>query len=330
MIERLRSEQAGFSLPEVLMATVLMLLLLGTTLTVLSTFERTTSINQRQNDAQEEARRTTARLARELRNLASPGAVTELPKAVERAQPQDLAFLTVENTGGPSGNNSGNVKRVRYCLTAPSGDKQSLVKQEQRWSGATGDPAPTLPGSSDCPAAVTPGSTNRWHSRAFVNTNVTNGTGRPFFLYRTLSATCDAAPDSSDDCREEINAIDTQLFIDVNPGRRPTESELRTGVFLRNQNRRPTATFEYEPLSAATHEVLFNASASSDPEASRLDFRWFLGPDNTGTPLPETGPVIRHSFTAAEAAGSPVEITVEVTDGAGLVSTFTRDDVVIP
>ena len=90
MTARLRQPDSedGFTLVEVLIAAVLMIVVLGATLTALTSYQRTRRTNQRQNDGQEQARRTMDMIARDLRNLASP--VIERPEAIDRKEPLDL------------------------------------------------------------------------------------------------------------------------------------------------------------------------------------------------------------------------------------------------
>ena len=46
-----------------------------------------------------------------------------------------------------------------------------------------------------------------------------------------------------------VVAIGTRLFVDPLPASAPNESTLTTRVFLRNQNRAPTATFTATPIN---------------------------------------------------------------------------------
>jgi hypothetical protein len=66
-------------------------------------------------------------------------------------------------------------------------------------------------------------------------------------------------------------AIRTQLWIDPDPTRKPAETQLTSRVFLRNQNRPPSATLD---VTASGTTVALNASASSDPESYPLSYRF--------------------------------------------------------
>ena len=71
-----------------------------------------------------------------------------------------------------------------------------------------------------------------------------------------------------------ITTVRADLFIDLEENRGPTATELSTGVFLRNQNRAPVASFT---ASASPSEIILNGSASSDPEGDPLTYEWFVG-----------------------------------------------------
>ena len=127
---RLREEQ-GMTLVEVLMASVLMLIVLGATLTTFNNFERNVKTNEQQNEAQEQARRAMDLMARDLRNLASP--TPYLPLAVDRHEALDLIFQS-EGKEKPAGSlNAQNTTRVRYCVDAV---EDRLYRQTQTWTSA--------------------------------------------------------------------------------------------------------------------------------------------------------------------------------------------------
>ena len=88
--------------------------------------------------------------------------------------------------------------------------------------------------------------------------NVANGT-RPVFTYNSA-----ALP--------SITEIAASLFIDTDRGHSTKEVTLQSAVFLRNQNRFPTAEFDMQ-VSGGT--LVLNGSASSDPEGRALSFYWY-------------------------------------------------------
>jgi type II secretory pathway pseudopilin PulG len=228
-VKRVRSDERGLMLVELLVVIVLSGVVLGATLTTFNQFERSTSVNQRQTEAQEQVRVGLAGVARELRNLASP--TNERPNAIVRAGAADLIFQSVSSAA---------TRRVRYCL---DGGRRSLWRQVQV------EPF-SLP-SAACPDPT-------WGTPRSAVGNVVNA-ARPVFAYNVEDPM-------------GITEISTTLWVDVNPGKAPVETSLQTSIFLRNQNRRPTAI-----SSAALNgsSIVLNGSASSDPEGRALRFYWY-------------------------------------------------------
>lgn len=294
-------EQAGFTLIELLTTMTLLTIVLGATVTAFASFNRTEITNREQNDAQEQARLTTGSLSRQLRNLASP---TEyLPDAVEKAEPYDLVFQTVDAVKADGSQNDRNIKRTRYCLGPAEGGKANLYLQTQTWVAP--NPPPTFPNSSQCPGSS-------WPSSRVMVRHVTSGVaGEPIFTY------------NSTDLRQ-ITTVHTDLLIDTNPGRSPSATRLSSGVFLRNQNRRPVASLT-ATYTGTDRRVLLNGSASEDPEGHTLkEFKWYLS-TNLTDPIAED--VV--SYWNAPSPGT-YTFVLKVQDHAGLVGTATSDPVVVP
>jgi outer membrane usher protein FimD/PapC len=80
----------------------------------------------------------------------------------------------------------------------------------------------------------------------------------------------------------------------------PSEVELSTSVFLRNQNREPTATMTGTILNPTSRLIQLNGSASQDPESQSLTYSWFMDggatPIGNGIVLQYTVPPGAHSF----------------------------------
>lgn len=243
-MSRLHHDQAGFTLVELLLVCVLMLIVLGATLTTFASFQSNSETNARQNDSQEEARRGIDALARELRNLASP--TNEQPEAVKRAQAQDLIVQSVANTHPAGSLNSRSTQYVRYCYDSA---QARVYRQRLTWTTATD---PDYPAGTDCPASG-------WELTEFAVGDVVND-GRPLFTYNSGALT-------------NITEVSTTLYVDVNPGRRPVETTISTTVFLRNQNRVPIARFTAAPTAGG--KILLNGSASEDPEERALRYFWY-------------------------------------------------------
>jgi type II secretory pathway component PulJ len=271
------NSEDGFTLVEVLIASVLMIIVLGATLTALTSFERSTQTNQRQNDGQDQARRTLDVLARDLRNLASP--VNERPEAVDRNGAQDLIVQSEGRGTGGATANARNTERVRFCL-APGG---LLYRNIQTWETAT---IPDAPPATDCPG-------DGWTKSTVVAQNVVNGT-RPIFTYNSNTL-------------QDITEVSATLYVDVNPGRPPAETELQSSVYLRNQNRKPTALFSVEVVN---NSIILNASESTDPEEKAMIYSWRV--DQVGVNDPVDGSGIL--WTKPETPGLHT-VRLEISDG---------------
>jgi len=271
-VRQLRGEE-GFTLIEVLMVSVLMIIVLGATLTALSSFESNARTNERTNEAQEQARRAMDLMARDLRNLASP--VRERPEAVDRSLAQDLIFQSEGKDMAAGSLNARNTERVRFCLDAEG----QMWRNRQTWTSAV---APAFPPALECPG-------DGWETKTVVAENVVNDT-RPIFTYNSL-------------VHEDINEVSSTLYVDVNPGFRPLETTLQSSVFLRNQNRKPTAVFSWDVLS--TGSVLLNASETTDPEEKALVYTWLIDGEVVGNGILLTKPV----------SAGPHTVTLQVSDG---------------
>jgi type II secretory pathway pseudopilin PulG len=243
-VSRLTLGESGFTLVEVLLVSLLMVVVLGASLTALNSFQSNAETNARQNDAQDEARRGIDQLARELRNLASP--TNEQPQAVKRAEAQDLIVQSVADVRPAGSQNVRNAQFVRYCY---DGASSLVVRQRLTWTSSTD---PGYPTGTACPASG-------WETTEFAAGDAVNG-ARPLFAYDAVTLT-------------EITEIHSSLYVDVNPGRRPKETTIGTTVFLRNQNRTPIARFS----AAATAEgkIVLNGSESEDPEEKALRYYWY-------------------------------------------------------
>ena len=298
-MSRLLHEESGFTLIELMLVSVLMIVVMGATLAALTNVEQTSATNERQNENQEQVRRAVDTLARELRNMASP--TDELPQAVGRATAGDLIFQSVARTKPAGSTNARNTQRVRYCLDASA---KKLWRQEQTWTLQAAEP---MPAATQCPATPTAGG---WDTQRVAAENVVNG-ARPVFAYNATEPT-------------EITEVRASLFTDATPGRLPGEAELDTSVFLRNQNRAPTAQFT---AAVSGTSILLNGSQSSDPEQKALEYYWYdetnSSPCGSQPPpeVPQTGcggEGIVVSYTPPLLQTGPKKVYLVVRDPAGL------------
>jgi prepilin-type N-terminal cleavage/methylation domain-containing protein len=294
-------DQHGFSLIEVLVTMVLMMVVFGATLSLLDAFQNDNRLDQLRNETQDNARNTMDRLARQLRNVVAPtNGVVISPGALEEAQPYSIAFQTVDTLKTAAATNKNNVMRVRYCLDASKLKNEVLWEQVARWSGET---APLLPTNTACPDKTA----GDWEATTQVARRLTNeyhgGQPRPLFVYSASGI-------------PQIVSVETNVYIDVSPGHvRPGESQLTSGVSLRNANRPPIVSFTVTPRSG---QAELNASASYDPDGLALTYKWW----QDGALLPTTAQ--RYTTTAPGGVHGLHAFKLEVTNPGGLTAEKTE------
>jgi prepilin-type N-terminal cleavage/methylation domain-containing protein len=267
---RARDEQ-GFTLIELLVTMAITTVVFGSTLSVLDVFQSNSRFDQLRNENQDTARTTLDRLSRQLRDIVarttSTGAV---PGALELAEPYEVVFETVDTTKATSGSNKVNAMRVRYCLDDSNPENEILWEQVRRW---TQNEAPALPISTSCPDRSKEGTSEPdWSTSTQVVQHVTNrngGQSRPLFIYSAKET-------------PEILSVNADLFVNINPGQvRPGDSELTSGVSLRNANRVPIAKFT--ATEEGNRQVRLNASASYDPDGLSLTYKWWENGEELST-----------------------------------------------
>jgi prepilin-type N-terminal cleavage/methylation domain-containing protein len=315
-MSRASRDQRGFTLVEVLIAATIMLIVLGASLTLLDALGDNSRLTEQHNDAQDRARVFTDRMARNLRNLASPSLFSEnyyaTPEAVDKAEPYDFVFRVVDEKRPAGSLNLANVKRVRYCLDTADPANGILHQQEQKWTNQASSPPPTMPSTAACPAAGW--TTSQRVTDALVNR--IDGQNRPLFVYNSADTT-------------RITQIRTEMYVDPTPGKRPVETRLASGVTLRNQNRVPVAKADIKVTSTVSHTAVLNGSASDDPEGMPLTYQWYIDPPATLpdcrlTPKPAScgpeGVVVDVQLPST----GPHTIVLLVKDPAGLPATYTE------
>ena len=294
-MNRLASED-GMSLAELLVGAMLAIIVLSASLATLDQFRRMSTRTNDRVDLQDKARQTSRELARSLRNVAP---APELATAIERAEPYDLVFRAVDRPRPDSGANTSNLRRVRYCLDANDPANARLLEQTQRWNSPT---VPPMPASTLCPAT----DWGAWRLVADKLTNRYAGADRPLWSYERRAT-------------GEITGTKLNLFMNANPEIGSHEVALQTGVFLRNQNRAPTALFTAAP--AGVRHVLLNGSPSSDPEGDPLDYFWFVNGVEVGRGL---------IFDYAAPTGGTYVFHLDVRDPSGLLGRSPTETVELP
>lgn len=289
-------DERGFTLIELLVAMAITTVVFGSTLSVLDVFQNNNRFDQLRNENQDTARTALDHLSRQLRNIVarttSTGAV---PGALEQAEEYAVTFQTIDTTKAKSGSNAVNAMRVRYCLDDSNPENEILWEEIRRWETAE---APNVPSSTSCPDRTS----GDWNTLTQVVQYVTNRNGgktRKLFIYSAQET-------------PEILSVNADLFININPTQtRPGDSELTSGVSLRNANRRPVA--EFTVTEEGNYQVRLNASASYDPDGLSLTYRWW---DN-GEELLTTS---QQYVTPARSFKSKHIFKLEVTNPGGLTA----------
>src|SRR4029077_10120390 len=88
------TDQRGFTLIEVLIASTISLIVLAAAVSAIGVFMRSNASQERRNEDQASARLATDRLASELRNVAAPGVAAA--GVLEQAGPYSIVFQTVD------------------------------------------------------------------------------------------------------------------------------------------------------------------------------------------------------------------------------------------
>jgi prepilin-type N-terminal cleavage/methylation domain-containing protein len=300
--------QEGFSLIELLMAMAIITVVVMATISAFVAFHKNERVNRLANESQDQARLTLERLSSQLRNLASP--TDYVPASVEKAEPYDLVFLTVDAVKPVGSANARNIKRVRYCVGPVVGGKAPLIRQQQTWQVV--NPPPSF-----STASCDPSGAGGWEKTQIAASDVVNteqSPAVPIFQY-----TPGPNPVTS------ITAIRADLYVDVNPGQSPTAVNLNTGVYLRNQNRQPVASCTTPIYTGTGKQVALNGSGSQDPEGFNIKkYRWYL--DGSTTALTEPSGVV--GIWNGTAGTHSFELEVE--DQGGLTAKTNCGSVVVP
>ena len=281
-----RHERGEVSLVSVLVACTLLIVVLGASLSIFEGFIAKAGDATLRVDAEDAARTATDRIARNLRNVASP--TTENPTAVDRLTGNDLIFKTVNAAGPSTATNATATQRVRYCLGAGG----TLHQQTQALTNANDG---NVPASTSCPGTG-------WTSNAVAATGIVNA-GVPVFTYDTTDPV-------------SVSTVHVALLVATDRVRLPGPTRLSTGVFLRNQNRRPTAGFTVTRDGAA---FVFNGSASADLDSDPLQYSWTVDGVSVGSGITYT-----HTPNPAWTSGSAHQVALTVKDPAGLTGQMSQ------
>ncbi len=289
-------EENGFTLVELLVAMAIAMVVFGATLTALDTFQRANASDLLRNENQDNARNAMDRMARALRNVIAPG--EKYAGALEAAGEYSLMFQTVDTSSSVfGGKNAAHAMRVRYCLDNSKPTEEVLREYAQKWE--EGDPG--APSATACNGTLSGGWTSTRQLVQHVTNEVSVEQKRPLFTYSASEV-------------PQIITVEMNLFLELSPGRRPGETQLTSGVSLRNSNRKPIASFTVTPEGTAYR---FNASESYDPGGLALSYKWW----ENGTPLSNTSQI----FTVKLGEKTQYKFKLQVTNPGGLISETERE-----
>lgn len=293
---RPRSER-GFTLIELVVAMALTSVVMAAVVSMLTVLLNDTNYDTNRDFAQSDASTLVDRITQDLRSAAAQ--TTGSYGLLLRADPYDIEFQEVSPNSVPNGSsNSYNEYRIRYCL----GSNNTVWRQSQTWTSST---QPAVPTSTACPDT-----SNQWAQKSNGQpccvelqdvTNELNGdTSRPLFTYGPTGWT-------NTDQVEEVNV---DVVTDRNPGHLPGPSpQLQSGIFLRNENSPPSASFTPTKTSngTSTWDVTLDGSASTDPNGQTLTYQWYANSGSSGA--------CTNSGQSGPSSGLLSTATTQISDG---------------
>jgi type II secretory pathway component PulJ len=257
--------ERGYTMIEVLIAASLMIVVLTAALTSFDGLLSGQSTASTRFDAQDRARVALDRLARDLRNVS--GATTGAPE-IDQPNAYDLIFRTTNPAGPPYQQNSTNLERVRYCVDTSNTLNETLRVMTQTWPTPSVPNVPSAPCDSTALTTCAANGTTWCGNTIYADhvTNEVNGQTRPLFSYTSQNGAIVAVHSDV-----FINGVATTTSATNN---RASETELSSGVFLRNQAVPPAAAFT---ATAGVGYITLDGSASSDPTGQPLTYVWYDG-----------------------------------------------------
>jgi prepilin-type N-terminal cleavage/methylation domain-containing protein len=251
-------QQHGFTLIEVLVAIALTAIVFGATLSVLDVFQRDNRSAQLRHENQDEARNAMDMISRQLRNVAAPSAGS--PGALLIIKKYSMVFDTIDSGSSYAwGENTSHTMMVRYCLDNSNPENEILWQQVKRWK-TTSEVTPTPVG---CPDTSGFFESNRQMAQHIVN-RIEGRNIYPLFVYSAATA-------------PQTASVEINMFLNIHPKHNagesvPNETQLTTGIGLRNANRPPIAEFT---ATQVNEFMRLDASGSYDPDGLALTYKWW-------------------------------------------------------
>lgn len=283
---RLRGQE-GLSLPEILVSVLIGLLVLGSGVTVFTSFLTRSASADRRTNAQDTVRLAVDQVAIQLRSAMSEGTPGSQP--VVAVSDHSIVFRAPMESANTSNNPLG-LRYIRYCLGRSSDGEEHLYRQTAPYDTGSNRNWPT---SLGCPGGAWP--TQLEVADSFVNMR----DEIPLFRPRL-------------DGSGNVTSIEIHAAVDVDPLKDPPATHLETAVEMRNVNRPPTAAVTCQP--AANGYALCDASASADPDGQSLSYSWTMG----GTALSNTSYRLSQGGLVS---GRSYAFEVKVTDSGGANAT---------
>jgi type II secretory pathway pseudopilin PulG len=293
---QVRSED-GFTLVELLVTMLIMMIIFGAVLGALEAFQRQSGTANRRGDNQDVARRTMDRVTEALRGVVGSGTTT----AVERAATDDVVFRTVDSGSPPQsgGSNAARLMFRRFCVDGSG----NLYDQKKFWTTSA------VPGVPSGLCGVATG----WDGTQKLADHITNS-GGSIFSYNP-SAT-------------SVSSIGVDLSVDLDPNQTPAATTLTSGVSLRNVSSPPTVDITCQPGIGG---AFCDTTGTADPDGGALTYVWSYGPwTNAPTTPPTCGtmstlPVTQSQLTANSlTSGNSYCFTLVATDPSGMSDSDTE------
>lgn len=313
--ERSRSED-GFTLVELLVATTMALIVFAVTLSTLGVFSNASQALNDQNDSQNQARLKIEQIVSQLRNVTNSPATSGF---IERAMPDDLVFQTKSVAA-----NVTTGEQVRYCLGSPPGNPSTKALMVQTsltpitWSTQCPDT------SVDNDSVLVGEVTNTAHTTDCA-------TGEPLFTYNDANGQANACTGLTDQtAMGSIRSVGINVFLHPTAKDPSSEYELQSSALLRNAQAAPTASFTWSKGQSASGTVILDGGASYSPSGDSLSYAWSCTTTAGATvPCASSAPTFEWTPSSGT-AGTKYNVTLTVTDQAGLQSVPFTSTVQIP